>query len=139
MRRTLIVLFVVSLLAGCSGHGVNDARETADSFSVAYFNWRFKDAVPFVTPQSVRWLRFAASQVGEEDIGPLRAKKFAAGIKVDDVSPVDDTTRMATVIVRDFLAMDTIGRGPRAVPVDTFRIPLSLTKGYWRVKLQRLP
>ena len=127
------------LLTSCFHHGENDAREAVDSFSVAYFNWRFADAMPFVTPQSSRWLRFAAAQVEQEDVDSLRAKRYAAEVKVDDVSSVDDTTKLATVIVRDFLAMDTIGQGPRAVPLDTFRIPLALTNGYWRVSLHRLP
>ena len=139
MRRFLFVIFATMLLTSCFHHGENDAREAVDSFSVAYFNWRFADAMPFVTPQSTRWLRFAAAQVEQEDVDSLRAKRYAAEVKVDDVSSVDDTTKLATVIVRDFLAMDSIGRGPHAVPIDTFRIPLALTGGYWRVRLSRLP
>ena len=139
MRRFLFVIFATMLLTGCFQHGENDAREAVDSFSVAYFNWRFADAMPFVTPQSTRWLRFAAAQVNQEDVDSLRAKRYAADVKVDGISSVDDTTKLATVIVRDFIAMDSIGRSPRAVPVDTFHIPVALTSGYWRVKLSRLP
>jgi hypothetical protein len=127
------------LLTGCFQHGENDALEAVDSFSVAYFNWRFADAMPFVTPQSTRWLRFAAAQVNQEDVDSLRAKHYAADVKVDEVSSVDDTTKLAMVIVRDFIAMDSIGRTPRTVTVDTFRIPVALTDGYWRVSLRCLP
>ena len=140
VMRQILFFFIAALsLTSCFHHGENDARDAVDSFSVAYFNWRFKDAMPFVTPQSKQWLRFAASQVDQEDVDSLRAKQYAAEVKVDDVSSVDDTTKLATVIVRDFLAMDTIGQGPHAVPIDTFRIPVALTKGYWRVSLHRLP
>lgn len=139
MRKIFIVLFLALLFASCFSHGENDARDTVDSFSVAYFNWRFKDAMPFVSPRSTQWLRYAASQVGQQDLDSLRAKKYAAEVKVEDVSSIDDTTKMATVIVKDFFAMDTIGKGPRAVPVDTFSIPLVMISGYWRVNLNRLP
>lgn len=139
MRKILFFFIAALSLTSCFHHGENDARDAVDSFSVAYFNWRFKDAMPFVTPQSKQWLRFAASQVDQEDVDSLRAKQYAAEVKVDDVSSVNDTTKLATVIVRDFLAMDSIGRGPRAVPADTFHIPVALTGGYWRVDLRRLP
>ena len=137
--RNIFVFLLPLLLVGCFHHGENDAKEAVDSFSVAYFNWRFKEAMPYVTPHSALWLRFAASQVDQEDVDSLRAKKYAADVRVEDVSSVDDTTKMATVIVKDYIVMDSIGGSPRVVPIDTFRLPLALANGFWRVHLRRLP
>ena len=139
VMRKIFLFFLPLLLTGCFHHGENDAKEIVDSFSVAYFNWRFKDALPFVTPQSAQWLRFAASQVVQEDVDSLRSKRYAADVRVEDVCSIDDTTKMATVIVKDFIAMDSIGREPRTIPVDTFHIRVTLTNGFWRIYLRRLP
>lgn len=139
VMRKIFLFFLPLLLTGCFHHGENDAKKAVDSFSVAYFNWRFKDALPFVTSESARWLRFAASQVNQEDVDSLRSKRYAADVRVEDVSSIDDTTKLATVIVKDFIAMDSIGREPRTIPVDTFHIRVTLTNGFWRVHLRRLP
>ncbi len=135
----LASLCLCLITTGCGESSQNDPRSAVDSFSTAYFNWRFKDAVPCVTPQSEKWLRFAASQVVEEDIDSLRAKKYAADITVDDLSNIDDSTVIATLTVKDYLAMDTIGAAPHRVTKRQFHIPIRLIDGYWRVHLSRLP
>lgn len=134
----LVFCFLTSLVS-CGHGGKNSAEEAADSFSVAYFNWRFADALPFVTQDSRRWLSFAASQVSQEDVDSLRAMLNGAEVKTKDVDYKNDTTAVATIIVNNFLSFDSIGRQPSVVAEKKFLLPLVLREDKWQVHLSTLP
>lgn len=110
----------------------------ADSFSVAYFNWQFGKAIPYVSGGSGRWLQYAASQVDEADIDSLRAMTEGAQCEITDIDG-SDSLLTATIRVRHFLAFDSI-EGARHVK-DEAVFPLHLTResGTWKVKLEKLP
>ncbi len=135
----LLLMSFSMIILGCGEGGKNDPRSVVDSFATSYFNWRFKEAEHCVTRQSIKWLRFAASQVESEDVDSLRAMNFAPIIDVQEINDIDDSTVMATVSVSDFLALDSIGKHPRKTAIRKFQIPVSLNGNYWRVKLTRLP
>lgn len=134
-----LALFIVSGQTSCGHGGENSAEDAADSFSVAYFNWRFVDAQRFATEGSQRCLSFAASQVTQEDVDSLRSMAFGAETDVKDVTYKDDSTAEAIVEVKGFLAMDSIGKKPLMVNKKRFTIPLSLTGDKWVVNLKSLP
>ncbi len=135
----LLLMSFTLIILGCGEGGKNDPRTVVDSFATSYFNWRFKDAEQCVTRQSIKWLRFAASQVDSEDVDSLRAMKYSPIIDVQEINDIDDSTVIATVSVSDFLTLDSIGKHPRKSDMRKFQIPVSLTADYWRVKLTRLP
>src|SRR5574344_1276584 len=80
------MISLLMLLNGCNGHQGSESqlKELADSFSNAYFNWQFKRAVPYVSNSSVVWLRYAASQVHQEDVDSLRKKAQGASCEIND-------------------------------------------------------
>lgn len=127
------------MIISCGEEEHNDPRTVVDSFATAYFNWRFKEAEPYVTYQSRKWLCFAASQVDSEDVDSLRAMEFAATVDVEDIDDIDDSTALAMVTVKNFLMLDSIGMHPRKETERKFQIPLSLDGKYWKVKLSHLP
>ena len=45
---------------------------SVDSFAVYFFNWRLDKAAQFCTPDSKKWLQFAASQVHPEDLEQMK-------------------------------------------------------------------
>lgn len=134
-----LVMFISTLVISCGNEGDNDPRIVVDSFANAYFNWRFKEAISYVTFDSRKWLRFAASQVDAEDVDSLRSSEFAPSVEVVDMDCIDDSTAMATVKVTNFMVLDSIGKHPHNEAERNFKIPVSLSGNYWRVKLTHLP
>lgn len=142
MMKLLIccsVILVITMTISCGDGKRNTPEMVVDSFAVAYFNWRFKDAEPYVTYQSRKWLRFAASQVDSEDVDSLRAMEFAAAAEVDDIVEIDDSTALANVTIKNFIVMDSIGMHPRKETERKFEIPVAMEGNYWKVKLTHLP
>lgn len=125
-----------------SCHNAEESKldEVVTSFSVAYFNWRFADALPYTDESSRHWLRFAASQVTQEDVDTLRAMSSGAmcqlaGLVVDS----GDTTATAVVHVSNFMPLDSIGKSRRIVPEAACKLSLVSRCGEWKVKLDELP
>lgn len=144
MNKTSLASFVLSALSmsiilSCGHGGENSAEDAVDSFAVAYFNWRFADARPYATLQSQRWLSFAASQVTQQDIDTLRSMAEGAEIKTENVTYRDDSTAEATVRVRNFMALDSIGHSPHIVHETRFTLPLTLRNNQWLVNIEALP
>lgn len=137
--HSIFFLLVIPFLSACGHGGDNSAEEVVDSFSVAYFNHRYVDALRYATNDSHRWLSFAASQVTQEDVDSLRAMSDGAETKIEDVSYKDDTTAEAIVTVRNYLSLDSVGKHPYIVAKRKFTIPLVLRGDKWQVNLTMLP
>lgn len=125
--------------SACSGDNKDQLESTVDSFSVAYFNWRFPAALKYCTPQSRQWLVYAASQVNESDVEALRNKQEGASCQIDDIDFTDDSTAVVNVVVHNFLAMDAIGLTPQVVPAKAFRLRAIERQGVWKIHLDGLP
>lgn len=143
MNKSFVVCVFVLVssffFVGCGVYGINEPQAVVDTFATAYFNWRFKQAENCVTPSSRKWLRFAASQVVQEDVDSLKAMESAASVEVEQLDDIDDSTMLATVLVRNYIACDSIGSHPHREEKREFKISISLVGDYWRVKLSRLP
>lgn len=133
------VVLISMIVASCGKERQDDPRAVVESFSNAYFNWRFKEAEAYVTKESTKWLVFAASQVDTEDIDSLRAIEYAATAEVGDIDDIDDSTALVTVVVKDFLPIDSIGKHPCIQETGSFQIPVSFDGKNWKVKLTCLP
>lgn len=134
-----IILVMVLGGSACSGDNKDQLESTVDSFSMAYFNWRFPAALKYCTPQSRKWLVFAASQVNESDVEALCNKQEGADCKIDDMDFSDDSTATVSVVVSNFLAMDTIGHVPETKVEKTFRFHAVERQGMWKIQLDGLP
>lgn len=142
-------LAVGTFLACCTALGFSacmhrgsesQLKEDVDSFAVHYYNWHFEKAAAYCTPESEKWLRFAATNVRPADIDSLRAKAVDAEVEVNDVNFDDnDSTALAILHVKDFLQMDSIGQAARPHKEATFRIPLVFRGEKWLVNLKSLP
>ena len=142
-KMSAVVCGVMMLLCGC-GQSLRDGgsvEAVADSFSVCYFNWRFPEAVKFVDEASVKWLRYASSQVHQSDIDLLREKAAGATIEVEDVAWQGDSMALVRLKISDFLAMDTIGTAAHAVEQAWVVVPVGRNGGHdrWLVHLDELP
>jgi len=129
-------------LTGCEPHeGSEDQlKADVDSFATYYYNWHFPKAIKYCTPQSERWLRYAASNVHEADVELLRAKAEDARVEIKDVDFGDDeVTATVSITVSQFLQMDTIGQEAHLVEQADFQLPMEIHNGKWKVKLEKLP
>lgn len=130
------------LLAGCQNHEGSKEQLTTDvdSFATLYFNWRFPDALKYCTPESEQWIRYAASNVHQADVERLRNKGEDATVGIDDIQLGDDeTTAVASITVRNFLQMDTIGQEAHLVEQASFQLSLEKDQGKWKIRMANLP
>lgn len=108
----------------------------ADSFAVNYYNWHFEKALRFCTPESEKWLRFAASNVHQADVDSLRAKNEDAQIELGDIEWQDnDSLATIEIKVSDFLQMDTIGKVARLTEKANFCLSMVRRNGRWMVRM----
>ncbi|MBR6937163.1 MAG: hypothetical protein IKH63_06285 [Prevotella sp.] len=122
-----MVLGVLFFLVACDFHAGSSRqlKKEVDSFAVYYFNWQFHQAVRFVTPESEKWMHYAASQVHQADIDLLQSKELPASCEINEVVySEDDKTAIAHVTIQNYLRMDTIGKAATIVNTAQFDIPL---------------
>ncbi|MBQ5507660.1 MAG: hypothetical protein IIT85_11085 [Prevotella sp.] len=123
----MMVLGVLFFLVACDFHAGSSRqlKKEVDSFAVYYFNWQFHQAVRFVTPESEKWMHYAASQVHQADIDLLQSKELPASCEINEVVySEDDKTAIAHVTIQNYLRMDTIGKAATIVNTAQFDIPL---------------
>ncbi|MGI6242594.1 MAG: hypothetical protein ACOYJK_03525 [Prevotella sp.] len=124
------------LLYSCRPDNEKQLTETARAFSDSYFNWQYFNSINYCTSDSKLWLSYMASQVDEQDVNALRARKENASVEVEDVELLrGDSTAMVKVKVRNYLNMDTIGIKDRVVDKAVFIIPMRRDGDAWKVHL----
>ena len=148
-KSFLIQVFAIAVIAtaaygftGCQPHeGSEDQlKADVDSFATLYFNWHFPKAIKYCTPESEKWLRYAASNVHEADVDALREKADDATIEIQDIDFGDnEVTASVSINVSHFLQMDTIGKAAHLIDHATFQVPMEIHEGKWKVKLEALP
>lgn len=142
MTGILMIQACYLTLTSCDIHKGSESqlKDDIDSFATYYYNWHFEQAAAYCTPESKRWLKFAASNVHQADIDSLRAKATDALVEVDDVVfHDDDTTATVAIHVKNFLQMDSIGQVAHPVSEATFQLPMVLRHDKWWIHLKSLP
>lgn len=122
-KNILSTIAVCAVFASCVSGGERNEEavaEAAGCFAAAYFNYDFKTAAGYSTQESERWLRFASSNVVEEDIELLRKQDEGAGYSVEDIDFSTDSTATVTCIVRNYLLRDTLGRPGHMAETGTY-------------------
>ena len=137
MKQLLLFLAAI-LVAGCDVgmDGDQQAREVAGDWADAYFNCDFKDASGYVTPESQKWLQYAASNTTEEE---LKMLKNAGGARVsvdDSFDEANDTMRLVTLNVTNVLT--TQQQKPVIAEEGTFKVMVVKRDGEWQVRMAGL-
>lgn len=137
--KQLFVIGAIVALAACQGENSTERAvgEAANKWAEAYFNWDFPEAANYVTTESERWLRYAASNVTEADLEQLR--QLDAAITIEAVDMGNDTSATATIRVADFLRQDSIGRAGSRMAEGLFHILLVKRDNKWKVRMEGLP
>lgn len=142
MKR--FVLFALGLLLCISCEQTEkdlDAKvlEHVAAFAEAYFNYDFEKARRMVTPNSEKWLRFAASNVTQEDVDLLNAQEGVATVEAEGYERLNDSTLAVTLTVRDFLTKDSLGATGRIEAEGQFRFVAIRHDKSFLVRMEGLP
>ena len=117
--------------------GDNAALDVATNWADAYFNCDFHDAANYTTPESDKWLRFAASNTTEQDLEVLQGKATATA---DDYFTVaNDTLRIVTLHVKNFLKSVVVGAPAQLQEEGIFLVTVVKRDGKWKVRMEDLP
>lgn len=137
--KNIILLTSVLMLAGCSmGSDDSSASCTALTWADAYFNCDFVEAAKHVTPESEKWLRFAASNIVEDDLQLLRDNP----VEIDedaDVTYSNDTLRVVSIDVKNFLVNRSVDEPKEQADEGTFLVNVVKRNGQWAVRMEGLP
>ena len=132
----LFALFVLAVSCTHSFH-MDQQMETLDGFATSYFNYDFRTAAKFCTPESEKWLRYEASQMKKSDVERLVAKKYGASYVVNSIEKQSDSLSIATLEVYDYYINATIDSMGHEESKITFMIPMCYKDKQWLVTLKR--
>ena len=138
----LTMIAIITTSSSCKQEPGSEEQllEDADSFAVNFYNWHFEQALRYCTPESGKWLRYAASNVHEADVELLRNKAEDATVEINDIDFGDDeVSAIADITVRNFLQMDSIGEEAHLVEEADFLLPMCMENGVWKVRMASLP
>ena len=140
----LIVMVLALAATACANHKEappTTLEERVDSFANAYFNWQFHKAINHVTPESEKWMRYAASQVHTADLKLINAQEEKARVEIEDIELIDDTMAKAKIAVYNYMRMDTIGNAGRMIDEARFTLTAKCRteKKKWMIELNGLP
>ena len=140
LAKHLIALMLPVAVAGCQlgADGDGAAREVARDWADAGFNCDYQDALDYVTPESEKYLRFAASNTTEHDLELLRERPAEIAV-LDDFTEANDTLRVVTLQVRNLLSADITAKEPQLIESGTFLVTVVRRDGKWRVRMEGLP
>ena len=113
------------LLSGCNftNDHDNEAIEAAVNWAEAYFNYDFHKAEEYVTPESGRWLKFAASNATEHDLQLVQQNEEGATVEVEDFFPeANDTLRVVSLKVSNFVSSTLPAESAQLVEEGVFNV-----------------
>jgi len=142
MKNSVLLMICLCALWGCSNNEADPnvkVKECAADFAKAYFNYDFKKAQQFVTPESVKWLQFAASNISQEDVDLLNEQEESASAEIASVEKVNDSMSVVTVEVHSFLRKDSIGKAGVMTEQALFRLTMVERSGKHYVRMEGLP
>jgi hypothetical protein len=139
MKKTL-VLALSLLLTACDmiQNDEDEATSTAIQWGEAFFNCDYHAAEALCTPESRRWLQFAASNTTQQDLDLL--KQHAAQIEATDFFPeANDTLRVVELVVRNSVKPTVAVEEPSQVDEALFHTTVVKRNGSWLVRMASLP
>ena len=137
--RQLLLLLTVVLITGCNQgfDGDDAALDVAADWADAYFNCDFHEAANYTTAESDKWLRFAATNTTEEDLQVIQGKATATADEY--FTKANDTLRVVTLHVRNFLKPVVIGATAQLQEEGTFLVTVVKRDSKWKVRMEGLP
>ena len=138
--KKLIIFAITLSLAACDMPQNDDDKATAVAveWGEAFFNCDYHAAEALSTPESRRWLQFAASNTTQHDLDLL--KQHAAEVEATDYFPeASDTLRVVQLVVRNSIS-PSINAGESVQQEEAlFHTTVVKRNGNWQVRMEGLP
>ena len=136
--KQLLLFMATILMVGCDMgiDGDQQAKNAAEAWADAYFNCDYKDASGYVTPESQKWLQYAASNTTAEE---LKVLKDAGGAQVaveELFDEANDTMRLVTLNVTNSLKPS---KNPELVKDGIYKVVVVKRADSWQVRMAGLP
>ena len=138
MRILYILTAAALLLASCKPSATaldEEVQTTAADFAQAYFNYDYESALKLATPESEKWLRYAASNVTQAVVDLYNAQQEGVVVAIDDFYWTNDTMASVSVSVSNFVVDDSIHSAPRIADEGLFRLTLVRRDGKLAVRM----
>ena len=138
--KQLLLFFVAILTAGCDAgiDGDQQAMEVAGNWADAFFNCDYKDASGYVTPESRKWLQYAASNTTADELQLLQ-ESGGARVTVDEgFDEANDTMRLVTLKVTNSLKPAT-QKDAELLKNAVFKVVVEKRDADWQVRMAGLP
>jgi hypothetical protein len=138
--KKLLLMGIIAVLTGCSLTHTDDdaATDAAEQWAWAFFNCDFHEASQYCTPESNQWLRFAASNITEEDLKRLQEKELEV-TPTDYFPEANDTMRVVELKVKNFLKPTAVGTPSTIQEEGCFHVCVVNRDGKWLVRMAGLP
>ena len=138
MKKLLIWALALSLTACSMLRDDDQATAVAVEWGEAFFNCDYHAAEALCTPESRRWLQFAASNTTQHDLDMLRQQ--AAQVEATEFFPeASDTLRVVELVVRNSVSPTIHGGEPAQVEEALFHVTVVKRNGSWQVRMASLP
>jgi hypothetical protein len=139
MKKLLIFALMLSLTA-CNmiQRDSNKATDVAVQWGEAFFNCDYHAAETLCTPESRRWLQFAASNTTQHDLDLL--KQHAAEVESTDYFPeANDTLRIVELVVHNSIVPSIDAEKSSQEGQALFHVTVVKRNGSWLVRMAGLP
>jgi hypothetical protein len=138
MKKLLIWALALSLTACSMLRDDDQATAVAVEWGEAFFNCDYHAAEALCTPESRRWLQFAASNTTQHDLDMLRQQ--AAQVEATEFFPeASDTLRVVELVVRNSVSPTIHGGESAQVEEALFHVTVVKRNCSWQVRMASLP
>ena len=135
-----LLFAIVFLCAGCQLHDDNSLEAIDDSLTTwaeAYFAYDYEKSLEYLTPESEKWIRFAASNITEQDIRFIN--EHNKGVKVTIIDRhvmAGDTACAAMIRVTDYAQLGFADQDDKVIDQAEYQVTLVKRNGKWLVKME---
>ena len=135
----LVLTKLKSVLTNFTG-GKNDAEKKLIIWANAYFNFDYEKALQHATPESEKWIRFAASNITEQDLDFITEQNPPTEIDILHSQMTEsDTVCNANIRVSRFIQLGLSAQDNRVIDHADFQVQLVKRGDDWLVRMEGLP
>ena len=143
IKIIILTIAVTFFSCGADKHKESE-RETAENTALAaaqsIYTLRYKEAMKHCTASSVNELKYMASILTQTDIDVLNNSEKPLLVSIDDFewkSEDSDSAATVSIVVENFLQLDSINRNGEIKDKATIRYQLVKEADGWKVDLSR--
>ncbi|MBQ8715398.1 MAG: hypothetical protein IJ552_09370 [Prevotella sp.] len=135
------LLFALVFLLGSCQISDNDTLDAVDkplsTWAEAYFGFDYEEALDYMTPESEKWIRFAASNITEKDVAFINEHNRNVKTEIiDRYIMAGDTSCSARIRVSDFVQLGFVGQEDKVINQAEYQITLVKRDDKWKVKME---